>query len=239
MLKTDLPYFDICVANIHYQISSALTFKLLFHQTALRCAIIMFQKEFVMRLVALPGDKLYCRLSVNTQLYAQVSLLLKVGKNNFHPPPKVDSSVVQIEPWKPRPQVNPKEWDGFTRICFIRKNKTLSSIFRLKNVLSLLEKNCKTLRVIRCSQSGSMENLYTESDIPRPGDLDGRTDDEMEVEYDDDNEGDAESEVSGFNDKVLAVLKEGQFEEKRASKLTPQEFLYLLSLFNKAGIHFS
>lgn len=39
--------------------------------------------------------------------------------------------------------------------------------------------------------------------------------------------------------KVLSVLKEGDFEDKRSSKLTLQEFLYLLSLFNKAGIHFS
>ncbi|XP_027343114.1 ribosomal RNA small subunit methyltransferase-like [Abrus precatorius] len=42
-----------------------------------------------------------------------------------------------------------------------------------------------------------------------------------------------------FKDKVMSVLKEGDFEEKRSSKLTLQEFLYLLSLFNKAGIHFS
>ncbi|EEF47273.1 dimethyladenosine transferase, putative [Ricinus communis] len=67
VLKTDLPYYDICVANIPYQISSPLTFKLLNHQPSFRCAIIMFQREFAMRFVAQPGDTLYCRLSVNTQ----------------------------------------------------------------------------------------------------------------------------------------------------------------------------
>ncbi|XP_031288126.1 ribosomal RNA small subunit methyltransferase-like [Pistacia vera] len=206
----------------------------------------MFQKEFAMRLVAQPGDKLYCRLSVNNQLYARVSHLLKVGKSNFRPPPKVDSSVVQIEPRKPRPQLNPKEWDGFIRMCFIRKNKTLGSIFRLKNVLSLLEKNYKTLQALGCSHSTSIENIDIGMDISKLGnsnedqsmEMDGGSDDEMELENGDD-EGDAESEVSEFKDKVLGVLKEGQFEEKRASKLTQQEFLYLLSLFNKAGIHFS
>ncbi|KAL5058672.1 hypothetical protein RYX36_030276 [Vicia faba] len=66
VLKTELPYFDICVGNIPYQISSPLTFKLLKHQPSFRCAIIMYQREFAMRLVALPGDKLYCRLTVNT-----------------------------------------------------------------------------------------------------------------------------------------------------------------------------
>ena len=61
ILKTELPYFDLCVANIPYQISSPLTFKLLAHQPQFRAAIIMFQHEFAMRLVARPGDGMYCR----------------------------------------------------------------------------------------------------------------------------------------------------------------------------------
>ena len=43
-----------------------------------RCAVLMFQREFAQRLVAQPGDKMYCRLSVNTQLLARVSHLMKV-----------------------------------------------------------------------------------------------------------------------------------------------------------------
>jgi hypothetical protein len=38
----------------------------------------MFQREFAMRLVAKPGEKLYCRLSLNTQLLARVDHLMKV-----------------------------------------------------------------------------------------------------------------------------------------------------------------
>ncbi|KAE8662404.1 putative dimethyladenosine transferase [Hibiscus syriacus] len=141
VVKTDLPYFDICVANIPYQISSPLTFKLLFHQPAFRCAIIMFQREFAMRLVAQPGDTLYCRLSVNTQFYAWVSHLLKVGKNKFRPPPKVDSSV----------------------------NKTLGSIFKQKNVLSVLDKNYKTLQPVQGSQNAPLSG-NDDIDIARFGD---------------------------------------------------------------------
>lgn len=105
-MKQELPFFDLCVANIPYNISSPLTFKLLAHRPAFRAAVIMYQHEFAMRLVAKPGDPLYCRLAANTQLLSRVNHLLKVGKNNFRPPPKVDSSVVRIEPRNPPPPVH-------------------------------------------------------------------------------------------------------------------------------------
>ncbi|KAF8107016.1 hypothetical protein N665_0129s0084 [Sinapis alba] len=238
VLKTELPRFDICVANIPYQISSPLTFKLLFHPTSFRCAVIMYQREFAMRLVAQPGDNLYCRLSVNTQLYARVSHLLKVGKNNFRPPPKVDSSVVRIEPRKPQPQVNKKEWDGFLRVCFIRKNKTLGAIFRQKSVVSMLEKNFKTLQAVLASLNGGSPGEAAMMDVVGEQSMVGMEDDDNEMD-DDDMEMDEGQEGGEFKEKVMNVLKEGGFEEKRSSKLSQQEFLYLLSLFNKSGIHFS
>lgn len=142
-LKSEFPFFDICIANVPYQISSPLVFKLLLHRPLFRCAVLMFQREFAQRLVAKPGDKLYCRLSINTQLLARVDMLMKVGKNNFKPPPKVESSVVRIEPRNPAPQVNFTEWDGLTRIAFLRKNKTLAAAFKQSSVLQTLENNYK------------------------------------------------------------------------------------------------
>ncbi|PHT61556.1 putative dimethyladenosine transferase [Capsicum annuum] len=240
VLKCDLPYFDICVANIPYQISSPLTFKLLAHRPLFRAAVIMFQREFAMRLVAQPGDPLYCRLSVNTQLLARVSHLLKVGKNNFRPPPKVDSSVVRIEPRGPLAPVNFKEWDGLVRICFNRKNKTIGSIFRQKSVLSILEKNYRTLQALQLTEKAPSDDMEMALDVSTLGetlgdlsmDDDGNDDDDMEMD-------DGDAKRADFKEKVLAVLKEGKFEEKRSSKLTQADFMHLLSLFNKAGIHFS
>uniref|UniRef100_A0A1B6GX66 rRNA adenine N(6)-methyltransferase n=1 Tax=Cuerna arida TaxID=1464854 RepID=A0A1B6GX66_9HEMI len=147
VLKMEIPFFHVCVANIPYQISSPLVFKLLLHRPFFRCAVLMFQREFAQRLVAKPGDKLYCRLSINTQLLARVDLLMKVGKNNFRPPPKVESSVVRIEPINPPPPINFKEWDGLTRIAFVRKNKTLSAVFKQSMMLTSLEKNYR----VHCS----------------------------------------------------------------------------------------
>ncbi len=111
-IKTRFPFFDVCVANVPYQISSALVFKLLSHRPMFRCAVMMFQEEFALRLTARPGEALYCRLSVNCQLLAKVDQLMKVGRNNFRPPPKVESRVVRIELRNPPPPVNFTEWDG-------------------------------------------------------------------------------------------------------------------------------
>lgn len=149
-IKAEQPFFDVMVANIPYQISSPLVFKLL-SGPPFRCAVLMVQREFAMRLCARPGDELYCRLSVNTQLLARVDHLMKVSRNSFRPPPKVDSSVVRIEPRHPKPAVNFVEWDGLVRLCFGRKNKTLPAIFNTKLVLGMLDANLRT----RCALVGA------------------------------------------------------------------------------------
>jgi len=69
---------------------------------------------------------------------------MKVGKNNFRPPPQVESSVVRIEPklGTERPGVSWDEWDGMLRICFVRKNRTMrASWLGTKEVLAMVERN--------------------------------------------------------------------------------------------------
>jgi 18S rRNA (adenine1779-N6/adenine1780-N6)-dimethyltransferase len=103
----------------------------------------MFQREFALRLVAKPNDPLYCRLSVNTQLLSKAEHVMKVSKNNFRPPPKVESSVVRLRPFNPAPPIPFLEWDGLVRLCFGRKNKTLGAIFKQGKILEMLEANYK------------------------------------------------------------------------------------------------
>jgi len=144
-LRTELPFFNLCVANIPFQISSPLVFKLLTHRPQFRSAVLMFQKEFAQRVTAPPGSNLYCRLSVNCQLLAKTQHLLKVDRKNFKPPPNVDSAVVLIQPYQPAPPVNFIEWDGMIRLLFQRRNKTIRASFNTKKVIALVEQNYKTL----------------------------------------------------------------------------------------------
>lgn len=143
-VKATLPYFDVCISNTPYQISSPLIFRLLSHRPIFRVAILMFQREFAMRLVARPGTELWSRLSANVQLYSKVDLVMHVGKNNFRPPPKVESSVIRLVPLDPPPPVEFGEFDGLGRIIFSRRNKTIHAGFMAKGVMEMLESNWKT-----------------------------------------------------------------------------------------------
>lgn len=136
-LDFEFPYFDRCVANTPYAISSALIFKLL-KRPDFKCAVLMFQREFAMRVCAQPGSEIYCRLSVNTQLLARCSHIIKVSKNSFSPPPKVESSVIRLDPRHPAPKVNFDEWDGLVKLLFNRKNKKVAATFRTKAALQQL-----------------------------------------------------------------------------------------------------
>ncbi|CAG8546744.1 9328_t:CDS:2 [Ambispora gerdemannii] len=140
VIKTELPYFDICISNTPFQISSPLIFKFLEHRPLFRCAVLMFQREFALRLIAKPGESLYCRLSVNAQMFFKIDHIMKVGKNNFKPPPQVDASVVRMEPRNPPPSVDFAEWDGLLRIAFNRKNKMVEDPLNIKQkVQNVLE----------------------------------------------------------------------------------------------------
>jgi 18S rRNA (adenine1779-N6/adenine1780-N6)-dimethyltransferase len=220
-IKTRFPFFDVCVANVPYQISSALVFKLLSHRPMFRCAVMMFQEEFALRLTARPGEALYCRLSVNTQLLAKVDQLMKVGRNNFRPPPKVESRVVRIELRNPPPPVNFTEWDGMVRLLFNRKNKTLRSVLLTKPTIKLLNENMRTQRALNNNNKHQNTSHQCSSNSM------------MEVENSEDVE---EKTADVIIEEVVAME---QWKDKRASKLDLDDFLALLAEFNKRGVHFA
>lgn len=203
-MKVDFPYFDLCVANLPYQISSPIVFKLLTYK--FRAAVLMFQREFAMRLVAKPGDTMWCRLSANAQLLAKCDHLLKVSKNSFRPPPQVESSVVRIEPRNPPPPVNFLEWDGLGRLVFTRRNKTLAALFKNKKMIKILATNYQTW--------ASLNNHKVEPDFLKNPDM-------------------------WTKNKLEEVLSSIDFLNKRAAKLSNDDLLRLLTLFNKSGIHFA
>ncbi|VDN16695.1 unnamed protein product [Dibothriocephalus latus] len=74
---TKWPKFDLCVANLPYQISSPFIGRLISAENHFRAAVVMLQKEFADRLLAAPGSKIYCRLSANAQFHFKIAQLIK------------------------------------------------------------------------------------------------------------------------------------------------------------------
>lgn len=156
--KVPLPYFDVCISNTPYQISSPIVFKLLSTRPLPRVAILMFQREFALRLTARPNQSLWCRLSANVQLYAKVDHVMKVSRNSFRPPPQVESSVVRLVPLNPPPNVDFEEFDGMNRILFSRRNRMVRAAFEAKGVKEMLERNWRTVMSQRGEVSGSLSD---------------------------------------------------------------------------------
>jgi 16S rRNA (adenine1518-N6/adenine1519-N6)-dimethyltransferase len=86
------------VANLPYGIATPLVRRLLYAPPGQQPEelVVMLQREVARRLAAPPGSM--SRLSVETQLVADVEVLFEVGPSAFLPPPGVSSAVVRLRP---------------------------------------------------------------------------------------------------------------------------------------------
>lgn len=216
------------MANIPYGISSRLVAKFVFGGSKFRSATLLLQKEFARRLLADPGEPEYNRLAANVKLMADVEFVMDVSKRDFFPVPKIDSSVIKIWPKEDVPSVDLIEWWAFTRMCFSKKNKTLGAIFKKKR---------KLMELMKLSENDANSHNYESLDN---GEIGG-----LNIEDEDDENGTetdlplgSNKGMSSFKEKVVEVLRSGGVESKRPSKLSNEELLHLLSLFNQSGIYF-
>jgi len=115
--------FNKVVANLPYQISSPITFKLI--KRGFDLAVLMYQYEFAKRMVAKEGTKDYGRLSVAVQSRADVKFIAKVPPTAFSPRPKVYSAIVKIKPNKKYHIENEDFFDDFLRAIFQHRNKSV------------------------------------------------------------------------------------------------------------------
>ena len=88
----------VVVANLPYNIASAVLTRLLQSHGCFTRMVLMLQQEVADRLRAHPGTKAYGVLSVMTQFAARVQSAMRVGPEAFVPRPKVESEVVVVEP---------------------------------------------------------------------------------------------------------------------------------------------
>jgi 16S rRNA (adenine1518-N6/adenine1519-N6)-dimethyltransferase len=130
------------IANLPYNIATALLFKWLGNLDNISQLILMFQREVAERICAEPGVKAYGRLSVMSQWYCQTEKLFDLSPQAFVPPPKVTSSVVRFTPHQsPLFQAEPKALETVVAAAFSQRRKmlraSLKSVF--PNPVEILE----------------------------------------------------------------------------------------------------
>lgn len=101
------------VANLPYQITSPLLFKILEYRDLFSSITVMIQDEVADRLCAPSGNKEYGKLSIKLQLYFRIKKEFIVPPHVFRPQPKVRSAVVQLIPKQDVPEIldHKQLWD--------------------------------------------------------------------------------------------------------------------------------
>lgn len=115
------------VANLPYNISSQILFKVLDHRHAFRRLVLMFQKEVGERLLAEEGTRNYGILSALIQPWFHIERVVKVPPGAFNPPPKVDSVVLCLEPLS-EPRLDLRDEGLYRKLvkgAFAQRRKTL------------------------------------------------------------------------------------------------------------------
>jgi len=90
-----------------------------------RPAVFLSQKDVAERIAAKPGSRDYGYFTLDTQLFADATILFTVKPEAFRPPPKVESAVIRLTPRTKLPLRDPDAFLRFVSLAFRQKRKTL------------------------------------------------------------------------------------------------------------------
>jgi 16S rRNA (adenine1518-N6/adenine1519-N6)-dimethyltransferase len=159
------PARAVLVGNIPYAITTSLFTRFAEISCLMRRGIFMVQKEAGERLIAEPGNKNYGVLSIQTQRYFNITRLFDVPASCFFPKPKIDSTVLRMEPVPGRTWDTPSEdiYREIVTASLAHRRKTLSNC--LKAYCSGREIDAAVLKArlheegIDCSRRGETLSL--------------------------------------------------------------------------------
>jgi len=150
------------VANIPYYITGPILEKLLGtiaqpNPVPYESIVLLVQKEIADRLCAKPGSRTFGALSVRMQYLATCELICHVPASAFHPPPKVDSAVVRLQPRSIEPAAaDPRQLETLVKLGFATKRKMLRN-----NLQSVVDRDrlIQILEELKLSSQARAEEL--------------------------------------------------------------------------------
>lgn len=128
LIGTEFSGAEVAVcANLPYYITSPVIMRLLEERLPIRSVTVMVQKEAAERLCALPGTRACGAVSAAVRYFAEPEVLFEVNRDNFFPPPNVDSAVIHLKIRKEPPVKINREKDFFALVkaAFGQRRKTV------------------------------------------------------------------------------------------------------------------
>ncbi len=143
---------SIMISNIPYNLSSSVIEWLIKNNVE---AILCLQKEFVDHMLAKEGTDKYSKLSVISRLSFSMTRIMNVGRGNFDPMPKVDSSIIYL---KPKESTINDEDSNMINLLMQHKKKTVKS--SLVDSHSYLHLDKRTLSNVGSRIKGGERRLF-------------------------------------------------------------------------------
>lgn len=113
-------------ANLPYYITTPIIMALFESGVNFESITVMMQKEVALRICSKKGDSDYGAFTAVVNLYADAKRLFDVGKGNFYPVPKIDSSVLRLTPWKDKfVNVDKEAVKDIIKAAFYQRRKTI------------------------------------------------------------------------------------------------------------------
>jgi 16S rRNA (adenine1518-N6/adenine1519-N6)-dimethyltransferase len=140
----------LLAGNVPYYITTPIIFHAL-ERPRPRRAVYLVQREVAERIVAPPGSRTYGALSANVQAVATARILFGVAPGSFSPPPKVDSSVIVVEP-RADPDISADEEEAFRAFVIAAFGMRRKQMRRV-------------LRAVRGLEADAAEQLLAASDV--------------------------------------------------------------------------
>lgn len=119
------------VSNLPYSASSQILANLCYASRFIAGCVVMVQKELGHRMIASPGSSARGAFSLLIQTYFKVRSLLSVKPEVFTPPPKVESTVLLLQPYE-QPLTNklknPLDFENFCKRLFSQRRKMIRNL---------------------------------------------------------------------------------------------------------------
>jgi len=119
------------VANLPYNISTPVLFRILEEREHFSSLVLMLQREVADRMAASPGTKSYGTLSIWCQVQGEILDKVRVSRSAFFPQPKVQSTILKIG-LRSEPLISAEYFPSLravVRACFGQRRKMLSNAF--------------------------------------------------------------------------------------------------------------